>query len=657
MAAYSPTAAGKGWPLAKQEILQDLDEPSLVLPSLVNRGLEANDRAKYLLALMQAARAHAGQPDRPFSSLSEERLAAGITDERLDHMVEETRRADGDCYLAPGVGGVHADLVTAVAEMLAPLGVASPDPDGYSARLRALLAEAPDLSADRMPAVYLDRIASADRLSGDSLHLLIMDAHRALNRMQTDIATEILDGASVYRLNEEDRPLVASFMTGVRSTESLRLAHPGLGTTATRVGRRVLIQNDIGLTAAHVIVTSVEDLVATVTYSDDHLERLIFFESMLDGFPMHWSDAQHRRAGGTVGEHHLVVGRYQAPDRPSLERYLQHLGSRLVFLIDWNRARKRLGALVKKREAIALLHWAADNNFGHMAFLEMGGERLIYDALELASPVPARYGEPLRDVLGIDTTIDVLRFAIRSASEGVLAGKSHLLIRDELRVELLKHVQAAQRQLLDLAAEHGSLVVESAQALRAALIHVGLPDGDAFLHRAAARAATWEHRADEILSAVRLAARRVDGAGAVVSTVSALDDAIDDLEEALFLLSLLPPDATAALRAILGSLAGLTVYASREHLKALEIARELTGGASEDELEDFLVAVDRVATLEHEADRAERAARAALVAESPDFRVLHVADLISRAMEDATDALALSAYRLRDHILGPVMTR
>ena len=46
-----------------------------------------------------------------------------------------------------------------------------------------------------------------------------MDAHRALNRMQTDIATEILDGASVYRLNEEDRPLVASFMTGVRSTE------------------------------------------------------------------------------------------------------------------------------------------------------------------------------------------------------------------------------------------------------------------------------------------------------------------------------------------------------------------------------------------------------------------------------------------------------
>src|ERR1035437_7010502 len=105
MAAYSPTAAGNGWPLAKQEILQDLDEPSLVLPSLVNRGLEANDRAKYLLALMQTARAHADQPDRPFSSLSEERLAAGIADERLDHMVEETRRADGDCYLAPRGGG------------------------------------------------------------------------------------------------------------------------------------------------------------------------------------------------------------------------------------------------------------------------------------------------------------------------------------------------------------------------------------------------------------------------------------------------------------------------------------------------------------------------------------------------------------------------
>ena len=51
-------------------------------------------------------------------------------------------------------------------------------------------------------------MASADRRSGDSLHLLIMDAHRALNKLQLEVATENLDGASVYKLDEEDGSLV-----------------------------------------------------------------------------------------------------------------------------------------------------------------------------------------------------------------------------------------------------------------------------------------------------------------------------------------------------------------------------------------------------------------------------------------------------------------
>ena len=643
--------------IPKQEILQDLGESSLVLPSLVNHGLEANDRAKYLLALMQAARVHVDQPDRPLSPLRDERLAAGVADERLDGFVAGASSAGGNGCFVPGVGAVHADLVAAITDMLAPFGVASPSPDGFPARLQALLADTPDLSTDCVPAAYLDAIASADRQAGDSLHLLIMDAHRALNRLQMEVATEILDGASVYRLNEDDRSLVSSFMAGVRATEPLKFDHPGLGTTATRVGRRVLIQNDVGMTEAHVIVVSIEDLVTTVTYTDVHLQRLIFFESMLEGFPVEWSDALHRHGGGALGEHHLVNGRYVACDEESLERYLWHLGSRLVFLIDWNRARKRLGSLVKKREAVTLLRWAADENYGHMAFLQMGGERLVYDAMDLVGRVPARYGEPLRDVLGAEATFDVLQFAIRACSEGMLSGKSQPLIRDELRVELLKHVQAAHRQVIEMAAEHGSLVVETAQALRAALIRLGLPDGGPYLRRASERAGRWEHRADQILRAVRLAAQRVDGAGVLVSTVSTLDDAIDNLEEALFLLTLVPIDATAIVGTILDSLTNIAVSGAREHLKALEIARELVVGAGEDELEDFLVAVDRVATLEHEADSAERTARARLVTESPDFRSLHVADLVTRAMEDATDALSRSAFLLRDHILGSLMTR
>ena len=87
-----------------------------------------------------------------------------------------------------------------------------------------------------------------------------------------------------------------------------------------------------------------------------------------------------------------------------------------MFLIDWNRARKRLAPLVGKKDAIDLLRWAADADYGHMAFLQLGGERLIYDAVELAAKVPARYGEPLRDVLGAAATLDVA--AVRAASHG-----------------------------------------------------------------------------------------------------------------------------------------------------------------------------------------------------------------------------------------------
>jgi uncharacterized protein Yka (UPF0111/DUF47 family) len=287
-----------------------------------------------------------------------------------------------------------------------------------------------------------------------------------------------------------------------------------------------------------------------------------------------------------------------------------------------------------------------------MAFLQLGGERLIYDAVELAAKVPARYGEPLRDVLGPTATLEVVRFALRATAEGLRGGKSQQLIRDELQVELLHHVQAAHARLLESCAEHASLVVETAQALRAALLRLGGAGGHEYLQRAAKRAAAWEHRADEILGGVRVAARRVEGADVLVDLLVTADDAIDDLEEALFVLTWLPAAALGVARPVLDDLAGVAVRAAREHLKALSIAKEVLDGAGPEVLEDFLVAVDGVMTLEHEADMRDRLARATLTTEAPDFRTLHVADLVSHGIEDATDALTRSALGLRDHILG-----
>ena len=158
-------------------------------------------------------------------------------------------------------------------------------------------------------------------------------------------------------------------------------------------------------------------------------------------------------------------------------------------MIDWNRARKRLSTFLDRDDAIQVLRWAADENVGHMSFLVMGGERLIYDAVELAAKGPARYGETLTDVLGREPTLEVTRFALRAAAEGLTAGKSHLLIRDELRVEVMRHVEAAQQRFLDAVSEHASLVVETARGLQTALVHLGTPLGEGFVPRAADRRA------------------------------------------------------------------------------------------------------------------------------------------------------------------------
>jgi hypothetical protein len=72
-----------------------------------------------------------------------------------------------------------------------------------------------------------------------------------------------------------------------------------------------------------------------------------------------------------------------------------------VFLIDWNRARKRLCRFVRKADAIELLKWAAVNNIGHEAFLKTGDIKLIHTALERAGSTHVHYGARLDEILGV----------------------------------------------------------------------------------------------------------------------------------------------------------------------------------------------------------------------------------------------------------------
>ncbi len=140
-----------------------------------------------------------------------------------------------------------------------------------------------------------------------------------------------------------------------------------------------MLQNDIGENDAHVLVLKVEDRAITLSYSDLHAVRFDFFKTLLAPLGMQWEEVVARiDATLNAGRPYTFgTGRLACDDDAQLDAALEAIGANLVFLIDWNRARKRLLPFVGKRAAIAVLLDAARAGFGHMAWLKAGGETLI----------------------------------------------------------------------------------------------------------------------------------------------------------------------------------------------------------------------------------------------------------------------------------------
>jgi hypothetical protein len=109
-----------------------------------------------------------------------------------------------------------------------------------------------------------------------------------------------------------------------------------------------------------------------------------------------------------------------------------------------------------------LLKWAADEDIGHRGFLQLGGERLIFDSIEAASSGQVRYGDTLTDILGNKQAIDFLKFVLRSTSRGLRIGRSPSLIADQIRAELLSRFRSREQRLLELVADHASYTLEVA---------------------------------------------------------------------------------------------------------------------------------------------------------------------------------------------------
>ncbi len=106
----------------------------------------------------------------------------------------------------------------------------------FRAPLEHMIAALPKPEEDVIERSAVDNLTCAAKTGQGSLHQLVMDLHKVLNTMQAELSEEHLDGASVYRIDAADRPLISAFMAELNRSAGLKYSHPGLGTTVTRAG-------------------------------------------------------------------------------------------------------------------------------------------------------------------------------------------------------------------------------------------------------------------------------------------------------------------------------------------------------------------------------------------------------------------------------------
>jgi uncharacterized protein Yka (UPF0111/DUF47 family) len=384
----------------------------------------------------------------------------------------------------------------------------------------------------------------------------------------------------------------------------------------------------------------------SITYTDVHPERLAFFQSMLRPRGFTWEAG---RTGTTAGSpFYLATGQVQAADDEACGANLEFLGSRLVFLIDWNRARKQLRGFQRGADRIALLSWAAETETGHRGFLELGGAVLVNRAIEATAGSAMRFGDRLCDVLGDAETTAFLQFVFRAATDGMLSSQSHALIQDRVRVALAAQFSNEEQQLLNRAAEHAGLVFELAT-----LVRDGVREDGAQCAKRARRARGFEHDADQIVVDTRDAVRRRPEYAVFLPLLEAADEAADALEDAAFLLALEPLQGKAL--DALQQLADLLGAASQEWVKAVGHAGQIGRAKGIAESEDFLAAIANIGKLEHEADNAERDLAASAIQHAGDFRQMHLFAAVGDKLEGAADALKKASLILREQVLEHVV--
>ncbi len=636
----------------KSQIIEELGQAEILLPSLVAEGLAANDRIKVRMSALQAAARHAQEPARPATDLHVECRAAGIAPAALATLIGGSHLAGNGRIAAPNLARLMKEISDDAATMVRAVKAGKlSESEALATRLATIGTAGLLEAANEIEIARVATLTGITQDGADSLHRLVMDLHKALNRLAAECSEEIVSGAHVFGLHAEDRAPVESFMKGLNETRALKFNHPGLDTMATRSNGRLLIQNDIGTTDAHVVVVAVRKNSVTVTYTDVHRARAKFFVALFDKFRAKWSGLDRHTAAG-LGEDNaffLVTGELQADGAPDRNAFLSALGAALVFLIDWNKARKLLRNWIAKEDAARILDWAARQHLGHRAFLELGGNELIGAAVRNAAPTRIGFGERLDQALGRNAAVDFIKNAMRVSTEALSNGRSVRLVRDQIEADLIRRLERVDSALLAIVLRQVGLAhdITAAIAHHVAALRADRPDDG---RRLVARAGLIERKADRIAFEARNEAGRLNAGPIIEQLVDRVEEAVDELEQAAFIASLVPDGVDPELLSTLAELCAVAITATEAAASGLAAAIEVPEGRRANS-EDALNAVIRLIDAEHAADAREREVTARVFAGGFDVATSLSVIELARAIERATDRLAGFGHLLRRHIM------
>jgi uncharacterized protein Yka (UPF0111/DUF47 family) len=214
------------------------------------------------------------------------------------------------------------------------------------------------------------------------------------------------------------------------------------------------------------------------------------------------------------------------------------------------------------------------------------------------------------------------------------------------------YLQRSDRSFLGAVADHANIVAGMVDWIRRAIAQLKnheRVDGA----NSAALIKSWKIDADAIIHRTRRTVDSIEHGAQLRRLLWEGDRAGRVLQEAAFILTLLPNGIDGGVADLLDQLADLAGRAVREYVRCLEDARDLSRAAARPDLERFLVTVDRLVTLEDSCDEAEHAIRERVLrGPSSDFREVYVLSELTRRLDRATDTVVQSGLLVRDYVLS-----